>query len=51
LATLGLLALEIGAGQSDRVHALFEEAGFTAVERTRDYGGHERVVSGLSPGP
>jgi hypothetical protein len=26
-----------------------QRAGFTDVERTRDYGGHERVVSGRAP--
>jgi release factor glutamine methyltransferase len=51
LALGGLLALEIGADQSDRVHALFAEAGLTAIERHRDYGGHERVVSGIKSGP
>jgi len=45
----GVLAMEIGAGQADEVAALFEKAGFVEVERTRDYGGHERVVSGVAP--
>ncbi len=45
----GILALEIGAGQADEVVALFEKAGFVEVERTRDYGNHERVVSGIAP--
>lgn len=42
----GALAMEIGAGQSDEVAALFE-AQLRDVRRTRDYGGHERVVSGI----
>lgn len=46
----GVLAMEIGAGQADEVAALFEKAGFVEVERTRDYGGHERVVSGIRDG-
>jgi hypothetical protein len=28
------------------VIAVLAEAGFTGLERQRDYGGHERVVSG-----
>lgn len=42
----GTLAVEIGAGQSDAVARLFERTGFVDVRRYRDYGGHERVVSG-----
>jgi release factor glutamine methyltransferase len=42
----GLLALEVGFDQGDRVAVLFQSAGFSAIERRRDYGGHERVVSG-----
>jgi release factor glutamine methyltransferase len=45
----GCLAVEIGAGQSDAVAKLFEGAGFVNVSRHRDYGGHERVVSGQAP--
>ena len=45
----GVLACELGAGQSDRVAELFEAAGFTDVWRNKDLGGHERVVSGLKP--
>src|SRR6186713_1149300 len=41
----GVLACELGAGQSDRVAELFEQAGFTDVQRAQDLGGHERVVS------
>lgn len=43
----GVLAMEIGAEQADRVAALFEQAGFGAIERRRDYGGIERVISGV----
>lgn len=45
----GVLACELGAGQSDRVAELFEQAGFTDVCRDQDLGGHERVVSGRLP--
>ncbi|HEX2736414.1 MAG TPA: peptide chain release factor N(5)-glutamine methyltransferase [Polyangiaceae bacterium] len=45
----GVLALEIGYDQAPRVESLLQRAGFTDVERTRDYGGHERVVSGRAP--
>jgi release factor glutamine methyltransferase len=43
----GVLAVEVGAGQAPSVAALFRDGGFTSVETTRDYGGHERVVSGI----
>ena len=42
----GVLAMEVGAGQAPAVESLFERAGFEAVERRRDYAGHERIVSG-----
>jgi release factor glutamine methyltransferase len=42
----GALAMEIGAGQGDAVAALFARH-LSDVRRTRDYGGHERVISGL----
>jgi release factor glutamine methyltransferase len=45
----GVLALEIGAGQADATAELLERRGFVAIEKTRDYGGIERVVSGLAP--
>lgn len=43
----GVLAVEVAAGQAPAVAALFVERGFAAVERAKDYGGHERVVSGV----
>jgi release factor glutamine methyltransferase len=46
----GVLACELGAGQSDHVVELFEAAGFADVRRNEDLGGHERVVSGQLPG-
>lgn len=46
LAPGGALAMEIGAGQSDAVAELLVARGFSDVRRVRDYGGHERVVSG-----
>ncbi len=48
----GVLALEVHYDQAERVSELIEGAGFVEVERTKDYGGHERVVSGrLGQGP
>ncbi len=51
LAERGLLAMEIGAGQADATAALLLERGFTDVEQTKDYGGIDRVVSGLWSAP
>jgi release factor glutamine methyltransferase len=42
----GIVALEVGYDQAARAAALLEEAGFRDVERRKDYGGVERVVSG-----
>jgi release factor glutamine methyltransferase len=50
LAAGGVLALEVQAGQAEAVSALFDECGFCDLQRKRDYGGHERVVSGVSRG-
>ncbi|HMI83566.1 MAG TPA: peptide chain release factor N(5)-glutamine methyltransferase [Polyangiaceae bacterium] len=44
----GVLAVEMGAGQSEGVRALFAKAGFSEIAVDNDYGGHERVVSGVS---
>ena len=46
LAPGGVLAMEIGAGQSDAVRAALAEHGFLEIEATRDYARIERVVSG-----
>lgn len=43
----GLLALEVAWDQAERVAALFEAQGFSDIQKRRDYGGHERVVSGV----
>jgi release factor glutamine methyltransferase len=43
----GVLALEVQYDQAPRVEALLSEHGFDAIARHRDYGGHERVVSGI----
>jgi release factor glutamine methyltransferase len=45
----GVLAVEMGAGQAEGVKALFLEAGLTELAVDKDYGGNERVVSGISP--
>jgi release factor glutamine methyltransferase len=42
----GMLAIEVGQGQSKAVETLFERAGFRAVETTRDLAGIPRVVTG-----
>jgi release factor glutamine methyltransferase len=43
----GAVALEIGAGQSAAVRAIFEKNGYSDVRATKDYGGVERVISGV----
>ncbi len=43
----GALAMEIGAEQAGAVASLLLARGFRDVRPTKDYGGHERVVSGL----
>jgi release factor glutamine methyltransferase len=45
----GVLALEVHWDQAARVSRLLEAAGLARIERRRDYGGHERVVSGCRP--
>ena len=40
----GYLCLEFGMGQGDAVCAILREAGFTVLERTRDYNERERAV-------
>lgn len=45
LAPEGVLALEVHYDQADRVVASMAEAGLAEIEKRRDYGGHERVVS------
>jgi release factor glutamine methyltransferase len=45
----GVLAVEMGMGQASRVRALFEQAGFGEVKVDKDYGGHDRVASGVIP--
>lgn len=50
LAPGGMLALEVGAGQAERVAKGLVAYGFADVERERDYAGIERVVSGRWPG-
>lgn len=46
----GHLLVEHGFDQGEAVAALFAGAGFVEVERHRDFGGNERVVSGRWPG-
>lgn len=47
LETGGVIALEIGADQAPNTVALFERAGFSDIEVSRDLAQHERVVSAL----
>jgi len=42
----GALAVEVGDGQAESVHALMREAGLGAIETRRDLAGIERVVLG-----
>jgi len=50
LAPGGILAVEVHYDQAVRVAALCAEAGFCDVDRRKDYGGIERVVSGRQGG-
>lgn len=43
----GRLYIEHGSTQAGRVAALLSEAGLSAIETHRDYGGHERFTTGL----
>lgn len=45
----GVLAIEVQYDQAPRVAELFAGAGLVAIEKRRDLGGHERVVSGRAP--
>ncbi len=45
----GVLAVEIGSDQGEAVRALFAAAGYGAIDLRRDYGGLDRVVSGVRP--
>jgi release factor glutamine methyltransferase len=45
----GWLLTEHGATQGAAVRALFEQAGFGAVETRRDLAGHERATGGRAP--
>lgn len=47
LAPGGVLALEIMAGTGAEVTGLLSRRGFREIEVARDYGGHDRVVSGV----
>lgn len=49
LAEDGALAVEIGSDQGRAVQELFTARGFRDVALQRDYGGLDRVVSGLCP--
>lgn len=46
LAPGGVLAMELASGQASEVAALLAHSGYRDVVVAKDYGGHERVVSG-----
>lgn len=50
LTPSGVLALEVGAGEADAVASLLRCSGFVEIACRRDYGGIERVVSGVLEG-
>lgn len=50
LTSGGVLAVEIEASQGPAVLSLFEQARFTEIELTKDYGHRDRVVSGKAQG-
>ncbi len=45
----GVLAMELMAGQAPDVETLLVQQGYRDVRRAKDYGGHERVISALTP--
>ena len=45
----GVLAIEVAAGQAPAACELLANAGLEAIERRKDYQGHERVVSARKP--
>ena len=47
----GLLYLEIGCDQAEAVTELLKKADFCEVTVTKDYAGHDRVVSARRPIP
>lgn len=50
LAPGGVLAVEIGFDQGDRVSRLFEDAGLSGVGVEKDLAGHDRMMVAASPG-
>jgi release factor glutamine methyltransferase len=44
----GVLAIEVAVGQAEVVRQLFEAGGLGEITTRRDYGGHERVISGVA---
>lgn len=47
----GILVLEVGHDQAPRVADLLQARGFAAVQTQKDYGGHQRIVSGRADPP
>ncbi|NQT32285.1 MAG: peptide chain release factor N(5)-glutamine methyltransferase [Candidatus Omnitrophica bacterium] len=46
----GVLAVEVGYDQAQKVKILFEEYGFSDIKGFVDFGGHERVIIGRRHG-
>jgi release factor glutamine methyltransferase len=46
----GVLLLEIGNIQADRVRELLLKAGFSLIRIEKDYGGHDRIAKGVLSG-
>ena len=46
----GLMAVEVGYDQAEKVKALFAENGLTGIKGFKDLNGHERVIAGWKNG-
>ncbi|MBI5025838.1 MAG: peptide chain release factor N(5)-glutamine methyltransferase, partial [Nitrospirae bacterium] len=49
LSESGCIALELGAGQADKVAGIMLSAGFSEIKISRDYAGIERIVISQKP--
>ena len=45
----GMLAVEIGFDQKDAVMDIFKNGGLSEIKCVKDYGGNDRVVTGIKP--
>ncbi len=46
LQSNGIMALEIGTGQSAQVEEIMAKAGFEDIQIIKDFAGHDRIISG-----